>query len=823
MRKVIKKNPLMKEANNGGILKLLFTLLICSTLFGQTMQIQIVPTPQRIEIQEGSFELKSPLKLITNSAELEFTASLIRETLSEYNKINSSVVEGKSTKGDIILTLSTDNASDVPEDAKSEAYTLVINKDNISVTASTPKGIFYGTMSLIQMLEKAWDNKLQSVNITDWADVKVRGISDDISRGQVSTMDNFKKIIRFIARYKMNTYMPYLEDMLRFDAYPSIGEGRGALTKNEVKELVEYASKYYVEVVPIFQTLGHYENILVREEYLKYAEFPGAASLNVSFDETYSFLETMMKEVFEMFPSEYFHMGADESWDVGLGLSRHLVEKSNLAMVHLDHYKKVYSIAKKYGKKVIMYGDIILNHPEILEGLPKDITIVDWHYRPQVNYPSTKIFKDAGHEYYVSPSVWNFPTPFPTNVNAVPNIKYIIKSGLENGTSGMINSNWGDYGGETFRELNFFGYAWSAQCAWNYSSSDENTFSEAFFNDFFGSNNDAALRIYNNLNNPLNQMTWHDIFRHPLLPFRDAGWWEPNISAAGKLSWMQGSMPMIKKDLEELRLTAKKNTDHLNLLGFIAELNEFYISKLNSQILLHKELNERGIDPQKIEYMVDDNLRRIAALKANFKKQWLTYYKPDNLDMIEDKFDRLTNYFEEIKTQLNNGGLASPIIKSEWIYNRVNDSTFAKKAEFKKDFNLKEKPVNAFLQLLGDTYVKLFINGQFVDQVYARRSLSLLVDYHRIKFIDIAKYLKEGNNTITVEAANYNNKGAAGFNLIANIESGNEVIEVLSDKSWLSKAVENDGNTWISAEVRKYPFIVTAPNFATKRTSWIER
>ena len=148
-------------------------------------------------------------------------------------------------------------------------------------------------------------------------------------------------------------------------------------------------------------------------------------------------------------------MGADESYDVGLGASKYLVDESDIATVHANHYKKVYNICKKYGKTVLMYGDIILKHPEILSKIPKDIIVVDWHYRAESDYPSAKKFHNEGFKYYVSPASWNFLTPFPANINALPNIKYFIKSGLENNASGMINSNWGDYGAETFKRINF--------------------------------------------------------------------------------------------------------------------------------------------------------------------------------------------------------------------------------------------------------------------------------------------------------------------------------------------------------------------------------
>ena len=72
---------------------------------------------------------------------------------------------------------------------------------------------------------------------------------------------------------------------------------------------------------------------------------------------------------------------------------------------------------------------------------------------------------------------------------------------------------------------------------------------------------------------------------------------------------------------------------------------------------------------------------------------------------------------------------------------------------------------------MGDTYAKLYINGKYVDRVYARQSLSLLVDYKRIKLIDITKYLKDSLNTIEVRCENYNSKPQAGCNIYAEIYS----------------------------------------------------
>jgi hexosaminidase len=804
----------------------LFALvLLFSNTYGQSIETPIVPKPQSVKFLQEKFLVKENIKINivgSKNDELDFTAGLISQTLNDFLKTNSSTKKSDAPSKGVNLII--DGKFNVPTAKNNDdAYSLVIKKNEINIVAATARGVFDGAMSLIQLLEKSKDNELAGLEIIDYPDLKVRGISDDISRGQVPTIDNFKKIIRHISRYKMNVYMPYLEDMVQFDVYPTIGVNRGALTKAEIKELVAYAKNYFVEIIPVFQTLGHYENILSQEEFIKYAEFKGAASLNVSSDSTYVFLENMLKEVFELFPSEYFNMGADESYDVGRGRSKYLVDQSNIAKVHAAHYQKVYDICKKYNKKVMMYGDIILSHPEILELLPKDITIVDWHYQPEADFPSTKTFKKYGFNYYVSPASWNYLTTFPTNQNALPNIKSIIKSGLKNGATGAINSNWGDYGSETIKEFILFDYAWSAQCAWNFEGSDAGNFAQNYFYDFFGIDDGRIPQLYESFANPLNQAMWHSIWRHPLLPFRAPMYWENQMAATGRISWIEYTMPGISKNIEQVEPLVKKNKDHFELLKFLVKLDLWYKTKLETQLALQYKMYGYDLANDQLPALIDKNISDLKSLKNEYKTLWLKYYKQDNLNLIENKFDRLIAYFDEIKGQVNrNEHLVKPLISSKWIYSPVkNDTTVtATQATFKKEFELDEAPSSAMLQLLGDTHARLTINGKFVDEVFVRKSLSLVTEYKRIKFIDVARYLVKGANTIEVEVETFNSNGSAGFNLISEIKCGDKITNLISDNSWQTK---NSVTDWENAFVKAYPFEVISPDFSTKRTSWIER
>ncbi len=797
-------------------------LLLFMNMKAENMKYSIIPTPKMFSVEDGifSFPKTSSVKLIgEDKTQLGFSVEKLNNTLKN-NGIQATINENNANVTFEIVKES--DLKDVPTQFVNEAYKLIIDKNGININAVTYKGIYYGVTSLIQLFERS-NNAIPFCTILDYPDMQIRGVSDDISRGQVSTLDNFKKIIENIARYKMNTYMPYMEDVLQLESFPTIGVNRGALTNNEVKELISFAAKNFVEIVPIYQTLGHYENILLQKEFLKYAEFPGAASLDVSNPATYTFLETMLKEVFELFPSVNINIGADESYDVGLGNSKSLVDKSSLAKVHLEHYKKVYAICKKYNKNVWMYSDILLHHPEILDELPKDIVAVDWHYRPDAEYPSTETFDKAGFKYIVSPSVWNFLSPFPTNFNALPNIEYITKDGIKNNSIGMINSNWGDYGAETIKELIYYGYAYSAACAWNINDSELTDFTKNYFTDFFNTSDSQIDEFYTLFSTQLNQFLWHDVFRHPALPFKTPVWWESSANRTTKNSWTLNILPTLKGNIANAKIVAKRNADHIEILQYMVNLNEWFVLKTQTQQLINDLLNNNSSENKLCINLIDKNIETIKKLRDEYKSIWLRYYKPENLNMIEDKYNRLIAYFEETKTNIKNNTLHSPVIESKWIYLSTEKDNLVRNAKFKKSFDINSKVKSAKLQLLGDTYVKLYINGEFIDEIYARRSLSLLVDYGRILYVDITKYLKNGENTIEVVAQNFNNKGNAGFNLFANIITEDGQYELSSNETWWGKDLSNDNSSWQQALTKDYNYIVTEPNFETDRTSWIER
>lgn len=343
-------------------------------------------------------------------------------------------------------------------------------------------------------------------------------------------------------------------------------------------------------------------------------------------------------------------------------------------------------------------------------------------------------------------------------------------------------------------------------------------------------------------------MQWHEIWRHPVLKLSNGGWWESRTNREEAISWMEWDLPRAYDIIDEFELIVTKNKDHLELLRYLIYLDYWYIHKLKTQYYLSQKLrlysleeraknkksNEDEIKQQigwieeelrsvDLSEMINNNISEINNLKDQYEQLWLNYYKSENLNMIIDKFDRLIAYFNEVGEQIANDTLINPQIDSKWLYCAKSRRRAYDNADFKKEFTINGEINEANLQLIGDSHAKLYVNGEFVEEVFTRRSLSLITEYKRLLLLDIKKHLKPGKNKIEVKVKSYAGRTGAGFNLISEIKTDNGIQTILSDKTWLSKPSDNRKAKWKKAITKKYKYTVIAPNFKTMRTSWIER
>lgn len=234
-------------------MKYIFQLFLTISLFLAVVNAQeenqmipaVIPTPQQVSSKKIHFKITAGTKIIlgANSKQEQFAAQQITDEFGKQKEAQLKVVGENSLRklpasfifiggpsSDYGRQLLRDRKGTLTPAMKDEGYFLDVDANGIVIIAESEKGKFYGVMSLMQMIHREKRSVLvEGVTIHDFPLEKIRGITDDISRGQVSTLENFKKIIRFLARYKLNTYSPYLEDMFVFKNHPLIGKGKSVV------------------------------------------------------------------------------------------------------------------------------------------------------------------------------------------------------------------------------------------------------------------------------------------------------------------------------------------------------------------------------------------------------------------------------------------------------------------------------------------------------------------------------------------------------------------------------------------------------------------
>ena len=232
-----------------------------------------------------------------------------------------------------------------------------------------------------------------------------RGLSDDWSRGPIPNMDFLKREIRTLAAYKLNIFSPYFEHTFAYASSPVAAFPGGSITPVEARELVEYAAQYHITVIPEQEAFGHLHNVLKFEQYSGLGETPHGAVLAPGDPGTLPQIAGWFDQLAKVFPGPYAHVGADETWELGLGRTRDTVKDRGLGAVYLDFLSQIHTALVPEHKQLLFWGDIAVNSPDLVGTLPKDMIAVPWRYDAEPDFtPLILPFTKAGLETWVAPA-----------------------------------------------------------------------------------------------------------------------------------------------------------------------------------------------------------------------------------------------------------------------------------------------------------------------------------------------------------------------------------------------------------------------------------
>ena len=384
-----------------------------------------------------------------------------------------------------------------------EGYVLLTDERGAHIVAATDEGTFYALQTLKQLFTGAGDQvTLTPALIRDWPAMRWRGVQDDLSRGPVPTLEYQKRQVRLFAAYKINVLSPYFEHTLAFRSNPLIAPTGGAMTRADVKELVEYAARFHVVIIPQQQTFGHLHHALKFELYAPLAETPHGHVLAPGQPGSLAFVREIFAEIDSMFPSPLVHLGADETFELGKGQTKARVDSAGagpvgLGAVYVEYLRDIEAALRRPGKRYLFWGDIAMNSPALVGTLPREMIAVAWDYGKRERFDSfLKPFRDAGMETWIAPGVSNWSRVWPNYSAALPNIQGFAREGQAGGSTGMLNTSWDDNGDAIFEQV-WAGILFGAAAAWQSGEASIPRFQEAFGLQFHGDTSgriDAAQR-----------------------------------------------------------------------------------------------------------------------------------------------------------------------------------------------------------------------------------------------------------------------------------------------------------------------------------------
>jgi hypothetical protein len=383
---------------------------------------------------------------------------------------------------------------------KDEGYVLAIEPGKASILAASGAGIFYGVQTLKQLLPLPGGKQvLPTGTVRDWPAMRYRGIQDDLSRGPFPTLEFQKHQIKVFAAYKANIYSPYFEHTLLYPNQPLAAPASSALTPAEAKELVAYARQYHITIVPEQEAFGHLHHVLKYDLYQEEAETPHGHVLAPGQPGSLPLIKDWFTQIADEFPSPFIHIGADETFDLGVGRTRQQVQAQGYGLVYVAFLKQIHDELAPLHRRLLFWGDIGEADPAAVAGLPKDMIAVPWNYRKTTGFDEMiEPFAKAGIETWVAPGDANWNEVYPVVKTAFGNIQGFIRDGQRLGSTGALNTAWND-DGEGLFNMDWYTVLFGAVAAWQPGESSiaayQDAFGRIFHGDGSGKIDDAAKEL----------------------------------------------------------------------------------------------------------------------------------------------------------------------------------------------------------------------------------------------------------------------------------------------------------------------------------------
>lgn len=645
----------------------LAVLLVCGRAGDDASQLRLVPFPKEVRIQAGALTLDSSLALEVAGPETTDLARVLNEELKRADlrpvragtlRANGPAFRLAAGAGESLrLPL-------IPEAGGPEAYGLEVRPGEIVCAARAEAGLFHGLQTVCQLIRaNRRGPSLPCLEIQDWPSLRWRAFQDDMTRGPSSSLDTLKQEVALGAYFKLNLMTFYMEYQYAFSKHPKIWPRNGSLTPDELSALVAYARPLQVDILGNQQSFGHFGWILKHPEYAALRENEDV--LSPAIEGTYQLLDDLYSDVCPRLPFPFFNVCCDETWGLGSGPSRDLVKKLGVGGVYVQHVRRVHDLLQqRYQKRMMMWGDIILQHPDKLGEIPRDTIMLTWGYDARPSFEDQIIpFAKSGFEFFVCPGVANWSRILPDFGVATTNIWHFVRDGVKHGALGMINTDWED-DGEAINAVKWHADAWASECAWNGSVTRPERFNRRVGAVLFGESGDhfgQAIELLARTH------------RIPAMKgMLNARFWAKDFAPATGETTVQNTASNLlaivrpaQAHLEACRREARCNQHVLDTLLFGARrmeligqrmLDGLAAARLYEQAwsasLRGKPGASEGSQLTETERLVRRNREAHQALGSQFAALWLAENKPYALDWTLRRYTNTVSEYDQLLQKL---------------------------------------------------------------------------------------------------------------------------------------------------------------------------
>ena len=577
---------------------------------------RIIPQPKQFELANGALDLSGlPIVLMNADVRLARAADALRREIAEACGVMPTLRVGEQTPGSIYIAAG--------EDESSDAYGITVDENGVFATAVGARGAFCAIQTLRQLVMLC-GTSIPFCEIGDEPDYADRGFYHDVTRGRVPKLETLKALVDELALYKYNSLQLYVEDAFAFAELSGVMSADETLSAAEIIELDEYCRERFIELVPSVSSFGHLYNLLQSERYKHLCEYENYEptqhywiekmahhTIDVGNDESIEVIKSMIDQFIPLCRSDKFNICCDETFDLCRGRNA----GKDAGEEYFKFVSKIIAHVKSRGKRVMMWGDIALNHPERLSELPSDVIMLNWTYEKHPKEEKIAAFDGTPFTQYVCPGTSSWNRFIEETDRASGNITSLAIYGKRHGAAGILTTNWGDYGNTCPLGAEQYGIALAAERSWNATDAP---LGEDFERTF-------ELIAYGEAGVELHAA---EVIRTIEACERSAEW--AKFVTWYSANYVEGKDQPIEADEEVCRQHAAICADVAERLRALAKtnprINDLRLAALAVKLLNELHLHLAGFDEKKPEYI--DWL-------AEYRAAWLLTDKPSQLDRIE--------------------------------------------------------------------------------------------------------------------------------------------------------------------------------------------